>query len=96
MSRERKYATTVKVRIFKRSSKSSPEIVVLRLEKELVLKSIPIENVFKIRQRHLIGRNGKSLDDAWAVRPTAFNAVTLPDFPNFFMLNGPTGPASFC
>jgi hypothetical protein len=32
------------------------------------------------------------LDDVWSLRPTAFNAVTLPDFPNFFMLNGPTGP----
>jgi len=45
-----------------------------------------------IRPASVIGRNGKTLDDAWSVRPTAFNAVTLPDFPNFFMLNGPTGP----
>lgn len=45
-----------------------------------------------IRPASVIGRDGKALDDAWAVRPTAFLAVTLPDFPNFFMLNGPTGP----
>ena len=45
-----------------------------------------------IRPASVLGRNGKTLDDAWSVRPTAFNAVTLPDFPNFFMLNGPTGP----
>lgn len=45
-----------------------------------------------IRPASVVGRNGKSLDDAWSLRPTAFNALTLPDFPNFFMLNGPTGP----
>ncbi len=38
------------------------------------------------------GHNGVDLDDFWARRPTAHYAVTLPDFPNLFMLNGPTGP----
>lgn len=38
------------------------------------------------------GRNGADLDDFWAKRPTAYLAVTMPGFPNFFMLNGPTGP----
>lgn len=27
-----------------------------------------------------------------SVRPTAYYAMALPDFPNFFLLNGPTGP----
>ena len=40
----------------------------------------------------MIGAGGRSLDDAWKVRPTAYYAVTLPDFPNLFLLNGPTGP----
>ena len=38
------------------------------------------------------GRNGADLNEFWAKRPTAYLAVTLPDFPNFFLLNGPTGP----
>ncbi|BBF71925.1 flavin-containing monooxygenase [Sphingomonas bisphenolicum] len=45
-----------------------------------------------IRPTRVTGRNGLSLDDAWSVRPTAYYAVTIPGFPNFFMLNGPTGP----
>ena len=45
-----------------------------------------------IRPTSVLGRGGVSLDDVWAVRPTAYYAVTIPDFPNFFMLNGPTGP----
>ena len=45
-----------------------------------------------IRPATVAGRGGRLLDDFWAVRPTAHYAVTLPGFPNFFMLNGPTGP----
>lgn len=45
-----------------------------------------------IRPATVAGRGGLMLDDFWAVRPTAHYAVTLPGFPNFFMLNGPTGP----
>jgi len=28
----------------------------------------------------------------WKDRPRAYYAIAVPDFPNFFMLNGPTGP----
>ncbi|WP_375194159.1 flavin-containing monooxygenase [Sphingobium sp.] len=45
-----------------------------------------------IRPTQVLGRNGLSLDDVWSTRPTAYYAVTIPNFPNFFMLNGPTGP----
>lgn len=45
-----------------------------------------------IRPATVKGRGGLMLDDFWAIRPTAHYAVTLPGFPNFFMLNGPTGP----
>jgi cation diffusion facilitator CzcD-associated flavoprotein CzcO len=45
-----------------------------------------------IRPAIVTGRDGVALDDFWAVRPTAHYAVSLPGFPNFFMLNGPTGP----
>ncbi len=45
-----------------------------------------------IRPTSVIGQGGLSLDDAWKVRPTAYYAVTLPNFPNMFLLNGPTGP----
>lgn len=45
-----------------------------------------------IRPAGVTGRNGLTLDAFWERRPTAHYAVTLPGFPNFFMLNGPTGP----
>ncbi|MEO6092151.1 MAG: NAD(P)/FAD-dependent oxidoreductase [Novosphingobium sp.] len=45
-----------------------------------------------IKPTKVIGKDGIDLDDFWARRPTAHYAVTLPSFPNFFMLNGPTGP----
>ncbi len=45
-----------------------------------------------MRPMEIIGRNGVSLDDAWAERPSAYLAISIPGFPNLFMLNGPNGP----
>ncbi len=45
-----------------------------------------------MRPMNVIGRDGLELNDAWEKRPTAYLAVSMPDFPNMFLLNGPTGP----
>ncbi|MEJ6654507.1 MAG: NAD(P)/FAD-dependent oxidoreductase [Pseudomonas sp.] len=45
-----------------------------------------------MRPMQVRGRNGVSLNSFWAKRPTAYYAISMPDFPNLFMLNGPTGP----
>ena len=45
-----------------------------------------------MRPMHFRGRNGVELETLWADGPRAYLAVTLPEFPNFFMLNGPNGP----
>lgn len=45
-----------------------------------------------MRPMQVVGRNGRRLDDVWATRPHAYLAVAIPQFPNFFMLNGPTSP----
>ncbi|MCZ6831253.1 MAG: NAD(P)/FAD-dependent oxidoreductase [Gammaproteobacteria bacterium] len=45
-----------------------------------------------MRPMEIIGNNGVDLESAWAVRPVAYLAISIPDFPNFFMLNGPNGP----
>jgi len=45
-----------------------------------------------MRPAKVIGRDGVSLNDVWAQRPVAYLAVTIPQFPNFYMLNGPSGP----
>src|SRR5581483_4438635 len=41
----------------------------------------------------VIGRDGVTLEKAWADGAVAYLSVTIPDFPNLFMLNGPNGPA---
>ena len=45
-----------------------------------------------LRPIEVIGRGGVTLDSVWAKRPSAYLAVSIPDFPNLFMLNGPNGP----
>jgi len=45
-----------------------------------------------LRPMEVIGRAGRRLDDAWAKRPTAYLSISVPGFPNLFMLNGPNGP----
>lgn len=45
-----------------------------------------------IRPTVVTGSQGRCLDDAWSERPCAHYAMTIPGFPNFFMLNGPGGP----
>ncbi|MHB8219865.1 MAG: flavin-containing monooxygenase [Acidimicrobiales bacterium] len=45
-----------------------------------------------MRPIEVTGRGGASLDQVWAERPSAYLAISIPDFPNLFMLNGPNGP----
>ena len=45
-----------------------------------------------MRPIQVIGRNGLCLDDVWADRPVAYLSISIPGFPNLFMLNGPNGP----
>ncbi|KAE9975207.1 hypothetical protein EG327_008520 [Venturia inaequalis] len=41
------------------------------------------------------GRNGKSLKDHWSVRgATSYLGLSIPGFPNLFMITGPNGPFS--
>jgi cation diffusion facilitator CzcD-associated flavoprotein CzcO len=45
-----------------------------------------------MRPMEVVGRNGTTLEDAWQEGPIAYMAISIPDFPNLFMLNGPNGP----
>lgn len=45
-----------------------------------------------MRPIQVTGRSGIALDDVWAKRPSAYLAISIPEFPNLFMLNGPNGP----
>lgn len=45
-----------------------------------------------MRPIDVIGRDGIALEEVWRDRPSAYLSVSIPDFPNLFMLNGPNGP----
>lgn len=45
-----------------------------------------------MRPMQITGQHGITLEDLWAQRPKAYLAISMPGFPNFFMLNGPNGP----
>lgn len=45
-----------------------------------------------MRPIDVVGRGGVSLDEVWAKRPSAYLSISIPEFPNLFMLNGPNGP----
>ncbi len=45
-----------------------------------------------VRDMNVVGQSGLKLNEVWAERPFAYLAMSVPGFPNFFMLNGPSGP----
>jgi cation diffusion facilitator CzcD-associated flavoprotein CzcO len=45
-----------------------------------------------MRPLQVVGRDGHTLTDEWKQRPSAYLSISIPHFPNFFMLNGPNGP----
>src|SRR3954454_5962651 len=45
-----------------------------------------------MRPMAVTGRRGVTLAERWTPRPNAYLSVSMPDFPNFFMVNGPNGP----
>ena len=44
------------------------------------------------RPMSIAGRDGVNLESYWADYPKAYLAISVPNLPNFFMLNGPNGP----
>jgi cation diffusion facilitator CzcD-associated flavoprotein CzcO len=45
-----------------------------------------------MRPMEVTGRDGVKLEQVWADRPEAYLSISIPGFPNLFMLNGPNGP----
>jgi cyclohexanone monooxygenase len=44
------------------------------------------------RPMQVTGRAGRTMDEAWAKGNEGYKAVTVPDFPNWFMIGGPNSP----
>lgn len=45
-----------------------------------------------VRPMEVVGRGGVRLDDVWRDGPFAYQAIAVPGFPNFAMLQGPNSP----
>ncbi len=45
-----------------------------------------------IRPMKVTGEEGASLDQVWAELPVSYRSMTIPQMPNFLMLNGPYSP----
>ncbi len=45
-----------------------------------------------IRPTRVLGRDGADLDGVWSEGPQAYLSMSVPDFPNLFLLNGPNSP----
>lgn len=45
-----------------------------------------------VRPMEVTGSGGRTLAAEWTPRPNAYLSITVPGFPNFFLLNGPNGP----
>ncbi|WP_375341727.1 flavin-containing monooxygenase [Patulibacter defluvii] len=45
-----------------------------------------------MRPMELVGEDGLTIEQAWSDGPRAYRTVSLPGFPNFFMLMGPHSP----
>ncbi|MEH6633956.1 MAG: NAD(P)/FAD-dependent oxidoreductase [Halioglobus sp.] len=45
-----------------------------------------------MRPMNLTGRDGITIDDAWAKKVQAYRSVCVPGFPNFFLMLGPNTP----
>jgi len=45
-----------------------------------------------VRPMQVSGRGGTLLDEVWEGGPKAYLSICVPDFPNFFMLQGPSSP----
>jgi cation diffusion facilitator CzcD-associated flavoprotein CzcO len=41
---------------------------------------------------HVVGAEGLTLKEAWAQGPRTYRSVTMPGFPNYFMIVGPNSP----
>ena len=45
-----------------------------------------------MRPMEVRGRDAMDIETAWRAGPAAYMAISIPEFPNLFMLNGPNGP----
>jgi cation diffusion facilitator CzcD-associated flavoprotein CzcO len=43
-----------------------------------------------LRTMRIVGRSGRTLSETWGDEPRAYFGITVPDFPNLFIMYGPS------
>ena len=61
-------------------------------ELDLIVFATGYQSDAFMRPMEILGREGVNLEDFWQQRPQAYLAISMPDFPNFFMLKRPQWP----
>lgn len=61
-------------------------------EADVIIFATGFEAQSYLRPIELVGPDGLRLSDVWGERPTSYDTVALPGFPNFFLLSGPHSP----
>ncbi len=56
---------------------------------DVIVMATGFEAANYLARIRVTGRRGETLHDHWAGEPRAYLGITVPDFPNFFMLYGP-------
>jgi cation diffusion facilitator CzcD-associated flavoprotein CzcO len=57
---------------------------------DVLIMATGYDPVHALRGMNVVGRSGRSLDEVWGDEPRAFFGITVPDFPNLFMMYGPS------
>ncbi|MEV0228647.1 NAD(P)/FAD-dependent oxidoreductase [Nonomuraea sp. NPDC050786] len=58
-------------------------------EADVVIMATGFQPSNYLARIEVVGRDGRTLHEQWAGEPQAFCGITVPNFPNFFMLYGP-------
>lgn len=61
-------------------------------ELDIIVLATGFDSSAFMRPMQIRGRDGIDLDKTWSNHPKAYMAISMPGFPNLFMLNGPNGP----
>lgn len=57
---------------------------------DVLIMATGYEPANALKDMKVIGRSGKSLGEVWGDEPRAYFGITVPDFPNLFMMYGPS------
>ena len=62
------------------------------IDLDVIVYATGFDTSMFMRPINILGLNGVTLEDYWQDYPKAYYSITMPNFPNLFMLNGPNGP----